>query len=170
MTVGLRLRDLIWSPATKLYETGLRRGMVVLDFGCGPGSFALAAARLVGPEGRVYACDAHSLAIESVQRAAARRGMKNIQAVLGTSLGELPAGSIDVVLLYDVLHELADPKLVLAEIHRILRPTGFLSVSDHCLRKQEMCDEITAGGLFQLAKRCRWTHTFRRAEPIEETR
>lgn len=170
MTVGLRLRDLIWSPAKKLYETGLRRGMAVLDFGCGPGGFTLTAARLVGAEGRVYALDVHPLAIKSVQRAAAERGLKNVHAILGTSLGELPSDSIDVVLLYNVLHELPDPKSVLAEIYRVLRPTGALSVSDHCLREREICDQITDGGLFQLASRCRRTHGFRRAGTTEEAR
>jgi predicted methyltransferase len=51
--IVIRLRDLVRSPTKVLMEAGVRPGMVVLDFGCGPGGFSLAAARLVGKEGRV---------------------------------------------------------------------------------------------------------------------
>jgi predicted methyltransferase len=51
------LRDLIRPPRAILREAGLGPGMAVLDFGCGPGGFSVAAVRLVGPAGRVYALD-----------------------------------------------------------------------------------------------------------------
>jgi FkbM family methyltransferase len=46
----------IWEPGiTRLFETFLKPGMVVLDVGAHIGYFSLVAARKVGPEGKVYA-------------------------------------------------------------------------------------------------------------------
>ena len=62
MSLEFRLRDFFRPPERILREAGIRNGMTVLDFGCGPGGFSLAAAKLVGPDGRVYAVDNHPLA------------------------------------------------------------------------------------------------------------
>jgi 23S rRNA U2552 (ribose-2'-O)-methylase RlmE/FtsJ len=61
MSLEFRLRDFFRPPERILREAGIRDGLTVLDFGCGPGGFSQAAAKLVGPEGRVYAVDNHPL-------------------------------------------------------------------------------------------------------------
>jgi precorrin-6B methylase 2 len=86
MSMEFHLRDWLRPPIKILQEASVHSGMTVLDFGCGPGGFSLAAARLVGPEGRVYAMDIHPLAVKSVQRAADKQGFNNIQTVFGGSL------------------------------------------------------------------------------------
>jgi len=86
MSLVFRLRDMVRPPAKILAEAKLQPGMTVLDFGCGPGGFSLAAARSVGPEGRVYAVDIHPLAVRSVQRAAARQGLDNVRTIRGGTL------------------------------------------------------------------------------------
>jgi predicted methyltransferase len=147
----IRLRDLIRSPAKVLREAGMRAGMTVLDFGCGPGGFSLAAARLAGPGGQVYALDMQPLALESVRRAAARRGIGNVQPIDGSCMAEVLEGSVDMVLLFDVLHTDPQPdstRAVLAAVHRVLKPQGMLSVRDHHLRDEALVDMVTCGGLF----------------------
>lgn len=69
MALEYRLRDRRQPPLKTLDEVGVKQGMAVLDFGCGPGEFSLAAAELVGSAGTVYALDIHPLAIKSVKRA-----------------------------------------------------------------------------------------------------
>lgn len=49
MSAEFRIRDWLHPPIKILQEAGVHRGMTVLDFGCGPGGFSLAAAQLVGP-------------------------------------------------------------------------------------------------------------------------
>ena len=129
----------------------MRPGMAVLDFGCGPGGFSLAAASLVGPEGHVYALDIHPLAVRSVQRLAARRGSSNIQTILGSNTAELGTQSIDIVLLYDVVHDIREPMPTLRELCRVLKPKGVLSVSDHHLSEKVLLATITTGGCFRPA-------------------
>jgi ubiquinone/menaquinone biosynthesis C-methylase UbiE len=168
MSLKFRLRDLIRPPLTILQESGLNPGMAVLDFGCGPGSFSVAAARVVGPEGCVYALDIHPLALRSVRRAAARLRLDNLVAISASNLAELDAGCIDVVLLYDVLHHIPDQPSTLADIHRVLKVGGILSVSDHHLRPEVLGTAVTAGGLFRPDGRGRWTFRFARVPAGEE--
>lgn len=160
MSWMFRVRDLLRPPEKLLQQTPLGPGMKVVDYGCGPGAFSLAAARIVGPEGCVYAVDIHPLAIRSVQRAAARKGLSNIQTLLGSRLAELASHQIDLILCYDVLHLIADIPTMLADMHRVLKANGVLSVSDHHLPDEEILRRITEGGLFSLAVRGRWTFQF----------
>jgi len=89
-----------------LAAVGIRPGQVVLDFGCGRGFYALAAAALVGPAGWVYAVDHNSRILRQLQQEAGKRKILNI--VPAGSLAEVRAGlgsrRLDVILLYDVIH------------------------------------------------------------------
>ena len=161
MSLAFRLRDMIRPPAKILEEANLRPGTTVLDFGCGPGGFSLAAARSVGPEGRVYAVDVHPLAVRSVQRAAAKQGLDNVRTIRGSNVAQLGAHSVDIILLYDVLHDLPEPKLTLEELRRVLKPEGSLLVSDHHLREEAILAAITVNGQFRFAGRGRWTYRFK---------
>jgi len=159
MSAEFRLRDLLRPPEKILKEAGLRPGMIVLDFGCGPGGFSLAAARLVGPAGRVYALDIHPLAIRSVERKAARRGFANVTVVEGR-MGRFGDATFDAVFLYDVLHDLADPVAVLSEIRRVLKRDGFLSLRDHHWKGQMINKAVVSGGLFRAAGPLRSSYRF----------
>jgi ubiquinone/menaquinone biosynthesis C-methylase UbiE len=119
-------------------EVKIRRGDTVLDFGCGPGSFSIAAAHRTGPSGRVYACDIQPLAERYIRRKAAAAGLDNVRFLCAGRDSGLPEASVDVVLLYDVLHMLGEPSAVLAELARVLRPGGVLSVSDHHMENADI--------------------------------
>jgi len=164
MSMEFRLRDWLRPPVKILQEAGVHSGMTALDFGCGPGGFSLAAARLVGPEGRVYAMDIHPLAVKSVQRATDKQGFNNIQTVFGGSLVAVPEGSVDIALLYDVLHDLPEPGLTLVELHRVLKSKGVLSVSDHHLQEAPLRSIVTGSGHFRLIRSNRWTFQFEKTE------
>ncbi|MDI6886277.1 MAG: methyltransferase domain-containing protein [archaeon] len=51
---------------------------------------------------------------------------------------------VDVVLLYDTFHTLGDPNGVLEELHRVLKPDGILSFSDHHMKENEIVSEVTS--------------------------
>ena len=74
MALEYRLKADSAAVLRTLKEAGIQRGMNVLDFGCGPGRFAVPAAKIVGKEGFVHALDVHPLAIKMVERAAKREG------------------------------------------------------------------------------------------------
>jgi ubiquinone/menaquinone biosynthesis C-methylase UbiE len=155
-----KLRDRYRSRRDILSTVPIQPGHHVLDFGCGPGSYTRIAAREVGPSGTVYALDIHPLAIETVKKIAEQENLNNIQTICSDGPTGLAKNSIDVILLYDIFHMLGKPDQVLEELHRILKPEGFLSFSDHHMKEEAIVSRITQNGLFRLAKKEKWTHTF----------
>jgi ubiquinone/menaquinone biosynthesis C-methylase UbiE len=67
MSVVFKVRDLLQPPRKVLEEVGIKPGLRVLDYGCGPGGYVADAAERVGESGTVYALDIHPLAIQRVQ-------------------------------------------------------------------------------------------------------
>ena len=160
MAQMFRVRDLWLPPGRVLEEAELAPGARVLDFGCGPGAFSMAAAERVGDSGRVYAADVHPAAIAAVERRAARLGLKNVQPILSTRPLQVETALIDVVLLYDTFHMLGDPEGVLRELHRALKPAGLLSFSDHHMKEADVRRQVAAGGLFEFSEKRRYTYRF----------
>ncbi|MBS7633286.1 class I SAM-dependent methyltransferase [Candidatus Bathyarchaeota archaeon] len=112
-----------------LVEMGVKAGHIVLDFGCGSGTFTIPAARLVGDEGRVYALDINTEALNRLEEKARREGLKNITRIANEGKRTpLKDGSIDLVLLIDVLQEIDDRVFLFEEAYRILKPDGRCSV------------------------------------------
>ena len=118
-----------------LERTGLNKRQIVLDFGCGSGTYTLPAAKIVGKQGRVYALDKDTQALDELMHAADSTGLRNITRMdtSGEVRIELPDESVDVVLLFDVFHsyyflQTDDRRNLLNEIHRIMKPSAFISV------------------------------------------
>lgn len=114
---------------------GIKRGQKVLDFGCGSGNYTIPAARVIGEQALVYALDEDKETLDQLMSKAKSIGLKNITRVdaSGKSRIRLDNESVDVVLLYDVLHyyyfpEEEDRRQLLYEVYRVLKPNGFLSL------------------------------------------
>lgn len=117
-----------------LRRVGLRRGQTVLDFGCNRGNYAKPAAKIVGARGTVYAVDKDCGTLDELKRAASEKQFWNVQCLCVSEDGEIPLHpcSIDVVLVYDVLHrcyfpEETERRQVLQNVRRGLRADGLLS-------------------------------------------
>ena len=164
MSLTYRFRDFLLPRLDILKEVGIEEGFHVLDYGCGPGSYIGPLAELVCKSGKIYALDVHPLAIQAVQRLASGKRLANVDTILSDCETGLPPDSVDVVLLYDVLHDLHDRGIVLAELHRVLRPEGILSLSDHHMKEDEITSVVTKGGLFKLAAKGKRTYSFSREE------
>lgn len=93
--------------ATVVFEAlALKSGDTFLDLGCGPGDYTLAAARIVGPSGRIIAMDKWPYQIDALRNTASSQGPDNINAMVGDITKTLPVGdrSVDLCLLSTVLH------------------------------------------------------------------
>lgn len=150
-------------PAQALAEAGIGPGDTVLDFGCGPGGFSIAAATVVGKKGRVFALDIQPLAARAVNGKAERLGLGNIKTITSGCDTGLSDNSVDVALLYDIFHFFQTPEAVLAELHRVIKDGGTLSASDHHIREQRLIEGITRSGLFRLTEKRKRTCTFSKA-------
>lgn len=161
MSFSFKLRDFLLPRENILREAGIEPGFFVLDYGCGPGSYTFVAARAVGESGKVYALDLHPLAIRRVKHIIAKKRLVNVATIYSDCGTGLPDQSIDVVLLYDVFHELSQPEQVLTELHRVLKPGGILSFNDHHIRAQkEILSRITGNGLFRLSGKGKRVYNF----------
>jgi SAM-dependent methyltransferase len=121
--------DSFFSPEMILSLLGLDASIrEVAEFGCGYGTFTIAAARLV--RGTVHAFDIEPEMIQRVQGKCRMEGVTNVRLELrdfvanGTGLAD---GSMDMVLLFNILHH-EEPVALLAEAFRILRPGGIAAI------------------------------------------
>lgn len=160
MSLGYKFRDFYLPRTNILKEVGIKPGFHVLDYGCGPGAYIVAAAELVGKMGKIYALDIHPLAIQKVQNIASKKRLTNVETIYSDCKTGLPDNSLDIVLLYDTFHKLGDPNAVLEELHRVLKTDGILSFSDHHLKENEIVSAVTNRGLFRLATKGKRTYTF----------
>lgn len=157
---SLKIRDIFFPRINVLKEVGIKPGSRVLDYGCGSGAYIPALVELAGESGKIYALDIHPLAVQSVQNIASKKKLTNLQTILSDCQTGLEDRSIDIVLLYDVLHDLSQPDKVLEEIHRILKAEGILSLSDHHLIENSILSRITGKGLFNFLAKGKKTYSF----------
>ena len=87
-----------------LERIGIRRGLTVLDFGCGSGTYTIPAARIAGEQGRVYALDKDKGGLGELMQKSESAGLRNIERMdtSGEIKIELTSAPVDVVLLFDV--------------------------------------------------------------------
>jgi ubiquinone/menaquinone biosynthesis C-methylase UbiE len=124
------LRRLIAAPDHVLGRFGVHAGETVLEIGPGIGYYSLEAASRVTSAGRLICLDIQREMLAEVYR---RMKAANLRADLVQASGaDLPlrSDSHDHVLLIGVLGELLDRATALAEVRRVLRPGGRLSVSE----------------------------------------
>jgi ubiquinone/menaquinone biosynthesis C-methylase UbiE len=114
-----------------LDRIGIRAGERILEVGCGPGVYTVEAARRLGPEGRLIAVDLQSEMISRMAQRVRNAGLTNVEAYVADA-HHLPLedASVDRAFLVGVLPEIPNPRGALAEVRRVLRPNGILSISE----------------------------------------
>ena len=101
----------------------LHAGLHVADLGCGAGAAVLTMARAY-PASQIQGFDVDPLSIERAEASAAEEGLTNATFAV-CDAEALPAEpGFDLITTFDVIHDLARPRPVLARIRRALRPGG----------------------------------------------
>jgi predicted methyltransferase len=121
-----------WQRPDQIMDAlGIGEGSVVADIGAGGGWFTVRLSRQVGPNGLVYAEDIQQPMIDAITRRVDREPVHNVHTVLGTPVDpKLPPDSIDAVLIVDAYHEMEEPKTLLANVAKALKPTGVIGIVD----------------------------------------
>ncbi len=121
-------------PKSAVQHMGLRKGMKVGDFGAGSGHYSVAAAPLVGSEGRVYSIDVQEDVLKHIHYLAEEAHVQNIETVWGDfekAFGtKLRDHVLDAAILSNVLFQLEERKIAIEEIKRTLKSGGLLLVVD----------------------------------------
>ena len=119
-------------PDLALDAIGIAKGATVADIGAGVGYMSWRMAERVGPTGKVYATDIQPGMLELLRKNMEQRKLTNFETVLGAADDpKLPAGTIDLVLLVDVYHELSEPQKMLRHIRESLKPDGRLVLLEY---------------------------------------
>jgi SAM-dependent methyltransferase len=117
-------------PADAILDAlGAHEGSTICEIGAGNGELSLAAARRVGPQGRVYSSELGDDHVRELRdRVAATAG---ITVVAGDPVKtNFPDGACDALFMRNVYHHFDDPAAMDASIAAALRPGGRVAIID----------------------------------------
>ena len=121
-------------PNTIIPQLNIPIGASVADLGAGTGAYSFPISKVVGPNGKVYACDVQKDMLTRLENEIHDRHITNIQTVLsnieihqGTKLRDQ---SIDWVIVANVLFQVEGRDGFIKEIYRILKPSGSVLLVD----------------------------------------
>ncbi|OGG80545.1 hypothetical protein A3A39_01500 [Candidatus Kaiserbacteria bacterium RIFCSPLOWO2_01_FULL_54_13] len=121
-------------PPRNVAALGIQGGMRVADFGAGSGAYTFAIAERLGGSGKVYAIDVQRDLLRRVANEATRRGYKNVEVIWADlempRASKLADGSIDLILVSNLLFQVPDKLPILREARRIVKPSGSVVVID----------------------------------------
>lgn len=121
-------------PARNVADIGITPGMKVADFGSGSGAYTLAVAEALCGSGHVYAIDVQRDLLQKTKNEAHKRGFKNVEVLWGDlerqGGSKIADGALDVVLMSNILFQVAEKGAMLEEALRILKTQGRLVIID----------------------------------------
>lgn len=125
-----------------LNEIGVKESQVILDFGCGSGTYAIPAANIVGYGGTVYALDVSDRALDRLEAKASQAGLENIERIDYSGEGKIGLDDevLDHVFLIDVLQEVEDRETLFDEAYRMLKRGGTITVYPMHIRESEVIE------------------------------
>jgi ubiquinone/menaquinone biosynthesis C-methylase UbiE len=128
----LPMRRLLITPSQLADRLHLTKDARVLEVGCGSGLFSVEVARRL-PRGHLELFDLQQEMLDKARRKIEAAGLERI---VGYTRGDarrlaLATTGFDVAFLVAVLGEIPEPQRCLRALHRVLRPGGLLSITEH---------------------------------------
>jgi ubiquinone/menaquinone biosynthesis C-methylase UbiE len=109
----------------------VRDGITACEIGAGDGELSIAAARAVGPNGRVFTSELGDARLKTLQEKIAAANLAQITVVTGDAgKANFPDGACDAVFMRDVYHHFTDPASMNASISVALKPGGRVAIVD----------------------------------------
>lgn len=154
MTLIMKLMDVFGQYSRRNFETlGLKPGLTVIDYGCGPARYIEFASNAVGKVGRVIAVDVHPLAVAKVKEKIERLNLLNVEAVLAekytTSISDEIA---DIVYALDLFHMIEQPNVFLKELSRLVKKDGIIIIEDGHQLRTDTIQKIENSGLLNVVR------------------
>ncbi len=122
-------RDQWQRPDEVLAALALEPTARIADIGAATGYFPVRLARAL-PQAKVIGVDVEPSMVEYLRRRALDEGLGNIEAVLGTPDDPKIAGPLDLVMLVNTYHHVADRVSYLRRLGPVFAPAGRLAIID----------------------------------------
>ena len=122
-------RDEWQKPHEVIHALALPPNAKVADLGSGTGYFSVRLAHFV-PEGRVYGVDIEPDMVKYLADRAKREGLKNVTSVAGRPDDPRLPEKVDLILMVDVYHHIANRERFLRKLQNYLKPNGRVAIID----------------------------------------
>lgn len=122
------------------HKLGLKPDSSLLDFGCGAGNYLIPARLYLSKSLRVYGLDINPAIILRAKKNASLMQTATIRFI--SNLDSIPKNSLDIVLIYDLIHMLQNRKSKLKQIGRCLKPGGILSIAPFHMNEADISHMI----------------------------
>ena len=110
----------------------IKPGQTIADLGAGSGYYSFRIAPLVGPTGKVLAIDIEPAMLEVITQRASRERIANVATVRASARDpNLAPGSVDLLFMVDVYHELEFPYEVMTKVRAALKPGGRVALIEY---------------------------------------
>ncbi len=151
MTLIFKMRNAFKPMSRCLDNFGIKKGSIVIDYGCGPGMHIRRASELVGNEGLVYAVDIHELAIKSVKKLIRKYELRNVETLRTDGYNvEIPENTADLIYALDMFHMVKDANSFLLELNRIGKPDCVLILEDGHQSRKKSKEKIEKSGCWEI--------------------
>ncbi len=122
-------RDAWQMPARVIEALALRPGQSVADVGAGTGYFSVRLAKSPAVP-KVFAVDIEKSMVDYIHQRATKEGLKNITVVQGAADRTNLPEAVDLVLVVDTYHHIANRRAYFWELRKLLKPGGRLAIID----------------------------------------
>lgn len=154
MHLIMKILDWVHPYVEKRVKTfGIREGMTVIDYGCGPGRYTIPIAQIVGEQGKVIAVDLVKIAEEEIQKKTQKYDLRNIQFKLAQGYdSKVESGAADMVIALDMFFMVENPTEFLRELSRISKKDGILVIDDGHQSRIKTKKKIAESGLWEIVE------------------
>ena len=153
MTLVFIIRNFLKPMSRCIDKFGIKKGSIVIDYGCGPGMHIKRASELVGNMGFVYAVDIHELAIKSVKKLITKYKLSNVKTFQtdGNKV-EILDNTADLIYALDMFHMVKDYRSFLFELNRIGKPNCILILEDGHQTRNQSKEKVEKSGCWKIEK------------------
>ena len=122
-------RDATQKPHEVIQALALKPDAIIADIGSGTGYFSVRLAHMV-PKGRVYGADIEPDMVRYLAERVKREQLDNVSSIAAAPDDPRLPERVDLILMVDVLHHIADRARYLQKLRGSLKPGGRIAIID----------------------------------------
>lgn len=150
MISALEERDILSPIDKEVDKFDIKKGNIVIDYGCGSGSYINKISELIGDDGIVYAVDLHDLAIEAVNNKINKYQLRNVEPVLVKNINLIKDNVADIIIAIDMFHMVEEKDIFLSELHRLTKKDGSVFIDMHHMLLDDARGKILSSKLWEI--------------------